>query len=131
MTAITAKQSDPKTAYQDHRDFFNTAESRHDDRPPSRGVPARWRTLDHRPDDVINFWKPVCELVPIQFQQREPGKGTSAESPGEKFGYGGVRNQPIRLRERWEDAGCFAATPTPESPDENADHAVFWTGDVP
>jgi hypothetical protein len=92
VAAITAKQSDTKTAHQRYRDFFDTAENLCDSRPPFGGVRSRRWTLDHGPYGAVNLWEPVCEFVPILFQKREPGKRASTESPFEKLAYCGIQN---------------------------------------
>jgi hypothetical protein len=74
VAAITTKQSDPESTHKRPGDFFEVAENRNHNLPASSGVRVRRRTLHHGLYDMVNFWNPFGEPVPVLLQNREPRK---------------------------------------------------------
>jgi len=74
VAAITTEQSDPESTHKRPGNFFKVAENRDYHLPPSSGVRVRRRTFPHGFYDMVNFWNPFSEPVPVLLQKREPRK---------------------------------------------------------
>jgi hypothetical protein len=130
MAAVPSKQSESKPSYQCGRDAFEITEFLDNKLPPSEGVWRRRRAFHQGFDGALNCRKPVCKSVPVLFQKRKPFKPVGIYAPVEKFSYGRVQNESVRLGKGWKDANGSSTRAASEPPHENAQDSTLRAGEI-